>query len=140
MGRILGIDPGEKRVGLALSDPQGIIASPLGQIEFQNQEQLISQIKELCQKHQVEEIVLGYPLRTTGRKGQEAEKVEELAEVIRQKTGLKVHLWDERLTTQQAEKELLQADLSRKKRKKLRDQLSACFMLDSFLLAQKQKR
>jgi len=139
MGRILGIDPGEKRVGLALSDPQGIIASPLEQIEFQNQEQLISQIKALCQKHQVEEIVLGYPLRTSGKKGKEAERVEQLARKLGEKTGLKIHLWDERLTSQQAERELLKADLSRKKRKKLRDQLSACFLLDSFLLARKRK-
>jgi len=139
MGRILGIDPGEKRVGLALSDPQGIIASPLEQIEFQNQEQLIDKIKELCQKHQVEEIVLGYPLRTSGKKGKEAERVEQLAQKLGEKTGLKIYLWDERLTSQQAERELLKADLSRRKRKKLRDQLSACFLLDSFLLARKRK-
>ncbi len=138
MSRILGIDPGEKRVGLALSDPLGIIASPFGKIEFSSQSELISELERICKENEVSEIVIGYPVRTSGKKGKEAILAEELAVALEQKLGIKVHLWDERLTTQQAERALLEADLSRKKRKKLRDKVSASLILDSFLQARKR--
>jgi len=133
LGRILGIDLGEKRVGLAISDPSQMIASPLGKLEFRTEHQLIIDIEAVVREKEVKEIVVGYPLRTSGKKGELALFAERIAEQLKERTGLEVHLWDERMSTQGAERALLEADLSRKKRKEVRDQVSAGLILQSFL-------
>jgi len=133
LGRILGIDLGEKRVGLAISDPSQMIASPLGKLEFKTEQQLIVEIEAVVKQKEVKEIVVGYPLRTSGKKGELALFAERMASLLKNRLGLEVHLWDERMSTQGAERALLEADLSRSKRKQVRDQVSAGLILQSFL-------
>lgn len=132
-GRILAIDLGEKRIGLALSDPSGIIASPLGKIEYQNEEQLLKELEKLIKEREVAEVVIGYPIRTSGKKGKPAEKAEAFAELLRTRLGIRTYFFDERMSSQQAEQVLLSADLSRKKRREKIDQVSAGIILQAFL-------
>jgi putative Holliday junction resolvase len=132
-GRILAIDLGSKRIGLALSDPTGTIASPIGKIEFQGEENLLVEIEKLIQEKEVAEIVVGFPIRTSGQKGEQALMAERFAEKLRARLSLPVHLLDERMSTQAAEKALLESDMSRQKRKNVRDQVAASLILQSFL-------
>jgi len=132
-GRILGIDLGEKRIGLALSDPSGIIAAPIGKIEYQDDEQLIREIEKLVKESEVSELVVGNPIRGSGAKGRPAQRAEDFARILKDRLGLPVHLWDERMSTIAAEKSLLEGDLSRSKRKQIRDQVSASIILQGFL-------
>ncbi len=132
-GRILGIDLGEKRIGLALSDPAGMIASPIGKIEFRGKEQLLQELEKLIKEREVAEIVVGLPIRTSGLKGKEALKAESFAQTLKERLGLPVHLFDERMSTSAAEKAMLEGDLSRSRRKEIRDQVSASIILSGFL-------
>ena len=132
-GRILGIDLGQKRVGLALSDPMGMIASPFGKIEFKGEENLVSEIEKIVKEKQVAELVVGFPIRTSGQKGEQALAAEKFAELLKSRLNLPVHLCDERMTTCAAEKALLESDMSRGKRKEVRDQVAASLILQSFL-------
>jgi len=132
-GRILGIDLGAKRIGLALSDPAGTIASPIGKIEFRGEEHLLAEIEKLVKEKEIAEIVVGFPIRTSGQKGEQAFGAERFAEKLRARLSLPVHLLDERMSTQAAEKALLESDMSRQKRKNVRDQVAASLILQSFL-------
>jgi len=132
-GRILGIDLGEKRVGLALSDPMGMIASPLGKIEFKGAQNLVAEIGKIVRQKEVSEVVIGLPIRTSGKKGGQAVQAERFAEMLEARLGIPVHLCDERLTTSAAERALLESDMSRGKRKLVRDQVAASLILQSFL-------
>lgn len=133
MPRILGVDYGTRRIGLALSDEQAIIAMPLGAVGGGNIEKAMLQIRETCVKNDVSRIVLGFPLNMDGTSGLAANDVTEFASTLRSATGLPVETWDERLTTAIVERMLLQADTRRAKRKKVRDQLAAQVILQSFL-------
>jgi len=132
-GRILGIDLGEKRIGLALSDPQGIIASPFGKIEYRNDEQMLSEIEKLARERDVSEIVVGYPIRTSGNKGKPAQRAEAVARMLKERLKIQTHLFDERMSTRAAEQVLLSGDLSREKRREKIDQVSASLILQAFL-------
>lgn len=133
VGRILGIDWGEKRVGLALSDPMEMIASPLGKIEFKDTQTLLAELERVVREKQVAEVVIGLPIRSSGQEGAQAVEVGKLAETLKAKLGIPVHLCDERLTTAAAEKALLESDMSRGKRKQVRDQVAASLILQCFL-------
>ena len=132
-GRILGIDLGEKRIGLALSDPMGMIASPLGKIEFKGEQNLLEEIEKIVKEKEVGEVVVGYPIRTSGQKGDQAIHAEKIAGLLKDRLGIPVHLVDERMTTAAAEKSLLESDMSRGKRRQVRDQVAASLILQSFL-------
>ena len=132
-GRILGIDLGEKRIGLALSDPMGMIASPLGKLDFKGEQNLLEEIEKIVKEKEVAEVVVGYPIRTSGQKGDQAIYAEKIAELLKNRLGIPVHLVDERMTTAAAEKSLLESDMSRGKRRQVRDQVAASLILQSFL-------
>jgi len=134
----MGIDLGEKRVGIAVSDELQLTARGLGVIKRENIFTNLDPLKEMCRQHQVQEIVLGYPLKMNGQVGSAAQEAEHFKEKLQQEIGLPVHLWDERLTTRSAENVLLEADVSRHKRRKVRDKLAAVFILESFLERRKQ--
>jgi len=132
-GRVMAIDLGQKRVGIALSDPSGTIASPFGKIEFKGEQALIEEIVRLALEKGVSEVVVGYPIRSSGRKGAPAEHAEKFAALLQDRLGLPVHLMDERMSSAAAEKSLLESDLSRGRRKEVRDQVAASLILQSYL-------
>ncbi|RLA85409.1 MAG: Holliday junction resolvase RuvX [Deltaproteobacteria bacterium] len=134
--RIMGLDVGEKRIGVALSDQMGIIAQGLEVIERKGSETL-KRLREIALRYDVQEVVIGLPLRADGSLGVQAQKVMAFAEELKAVLGLPVRLWDERFSTQQAERILLQADQSRRKRRRVRDKLAAAIILQGYLEARR---
>ncbi|MFA0784685.1 Holliday junction resolvase RuvX [Fervidibacter sacchari] len=139
MARVLAVDYGEKRIGLAVSDELGITASPLMTLTRRSDDETVRQIAQLASKLRVAQIVVGLPRRTDAQEGEMERKVKAFAEKLRQKVSVPVVLFDERFTTRIAEQVLLEADLSRRKRKQVRDRLSAVILLQSFLEAQRMR-
>lgn len=131
--RILGLDYGDKRIGVALSDELGWTAQGLTVIERRDEAEALARLKELVRQHDVGEIVIGLPKNMNGSIGPRGEKCIAFAEAVRESLQLPVHLQDERLTTVAAQRTLLEADLSRKKRKKVVDQMAASFILQQYL-------
>lgn len=138
--RILGIDYGMRRLGLAWSDASHTIASPLQTVMAEGTleataKKLIQTI-EICSKQDgavIEEMILGYPLHMNGRVGLLADEVTHFAELLRSLSPIPIRLWDERLSTSQAERSLKEVHLSRKKRAKVVDIVSAAIILQSYL-------
>lgn len=133
MSRVLGIDFGEKRLGLAISDESHTLASPLTVYERTNQERDLKFLSDLVVQYQISEIVLGLPLNMDGSLSEKAQQVLEFKRVLEEHLKISVSTFDERLTTAEAERVLLQADLSRKKRKAKRDALAAVLILQGYL-------
>ncbi|HCJ78478.1 Holliday junction resolvase [Peptococcaceae bacterium SCADC1_2_3] len=139
--RIMGLDLGEKTIGVALSDPLGWTAQSIKVIkrDKNNKEREIKLLEELIQSHQVEKIVVGLPLNLNGTMGEQGRRALAFAARLRQFFKLPVDLWDERLSTVTAEKILLEADTSRKKRKQVIDKIAAAVILQGYLEALKNK-
>lgn len=133
MPRILGLDIGQKRIGLALSDKLGYTAQGLNTLARTDIDRDIEGLKEVIKEYGVEEIVVGFPVNMNGSIGPSAEKIMEFVEILKENIGLPIKKWDERLTSLQAKRVLLQADLSRKKRKKAVDKLAAQLILQGYL-------
>jgi putative Holliday junction resolvase len=131
--RILGLDLGEKRIGVALSDPLGITAQGLMVINRQEKNEDLARLIELTQQYHVQEIVIGLPRHLDGRLGEMASEVFDLKDHFWNQLHIPVHTWDERLTTVQAERVLLEADLSRRRRRQVIDKLAAVLILQAFL-------
>ncbi|HZK12342.1 MAG TPA: Holliday junction resolvase RuvX [Atribacterota bacterium] len=131
--RILGIDLGEKRIGISISDELGITAQGLPTINSINEIEDLKNIKEVINKYRVEKIVLGLPKNMNGSLGKQAQKAISFAEKLKSFFQLSVELEDERLSTSKAEKFLIEANRCRKKRKKVIDKMSAVIILQSFL-------
>jgi putative Holliday junction resolvase len=131
--RILGIDLGERRIGLAVSDSLGITAQGLKTIQIQKPEDRYTKIMEIIRENKVERLVFGLPKNMNGSLGPQARKVQEYAQKLGQLTNLPIDFEDERLSTVRAEQVLLEADQSRAKRKKSIDRLSAVIILQSYL-------
>lgn len=134
-GRILAIDYGSRRMGLAVSDPLGITAQGLETLERRNKRSDFARLEKLVREYQVREIVLGNPLRMSGEQGTQSQKVAEFAEELRRRLALPVHLWDERLTSAEANRILREAELSIQKRAQAVDRMAATLILQSFLQA-----
>ncbi len=135
--RSLGLDIGEKRIGVAISDSEGILAIPLTVIS-RNSEEVSRAVTELVKKYQIEQIIVGLPRTLKGEIGQEAEKVKDFIQQLSQKIKLPIETWDERLSTIAAERLLLEAGVKGKKRKERRDALAAAFILQGYLDAKRQ--
>jgi putative pre-16S rRNA nuclease len=132
-GRILAIDYGSRRMGLAVSDPLGITAQGLETLERKNKRADFGRLERTIREYQVKEIVLGNPLRMSGQEGTQSQKVAEFAEALRERFQLPVHLWDERLTSAEANRLLREAEVSVKKRAQAVDRMAAVLILQSFL-------
>ncbi|MGC9326035.1 MAG: Holliday junction resolvase RuvX [Candidatus Hinthialibacter sp.] len=132
-GRILALDVGKKRIGLALSDEMRITGQPYGCIDVQSNEQVLGDLAAVIEKENVSMVVLGLPKRLDGSSGDMAQDVKDLAGRLRERFSLSVKLWDERFSTHAAQRALLQGDVSRKKRKKVIDQTAAAWILQGFL-------
>lgn len=132
--KILAIDPGDKRIGLAISDPTGTLARPLTVLKHVSREKDAEKIAEIAQQEAVKLIVVGWALDSIGEVGPQARKSERLADVIRQKSTLTVKMWDESITTQRARDSRIQLGVSRKKRKGHLDDLAASILLQDYLI------
>ncbi len=132
--RVLGIDYGRRRIGLALSDEEGILASPLPTyVRGRSEERDIARLATLIARHGATAVAVGLPLNMDGSRGEMARAAEAFADRIQKKTALPVELFDERLTSSEAERVLLEANLPRRRRKELRDSLSAVLILQGHL-------
>ncbi len=131
--KYLGVDPGENRVGLAISDPEGRLAMPLSVLDEADDQAQVDAILQVAKEQAAEAIVVGMPYTLRGGVGPSAERVQAHLQLLQQSTELPVHTWDERFTSGIAEKVLLEADVSRAGRKQHLDKLAAAIMLQSFL-------
>ncbi|MCA1831539.1 MAG: Holliday junction resolvase RuvX [Actinomycetota bacterium] len=137
MARVLGIDPGTKRIGVALSDPDGLIASPHTVIEASDND--AREISRIANDNDVEEIVIGYPRRLDGSSGPAAQQAEVLADHVRAAVSIPVRLWDERLTSAQAEKDMVAHGVKRRRRRSEVDRVAAALILQSYLDARRSR-
>lgn len=139
-GRILALDVGSKTIGRAVSDPLGFTAQGLETIRRKNKRTDFEQLERTIAEYEVREIVVGYPLHMSGAAGVQSQKMQEFAEELRRRFSLPVHLWDERLTTAQANRLLREAELSIRRRAQVVDRLAAVLILQSFMEARSNSR
>ena len=130
--RLLGVDYGRSRTGLALSDPEGRLAYPVKTLTYRGLDDLAARLAESAAEHLVSGIVLGYPRHLDGRRGELADEVDTLADRLRSR-GWKVILWDERLTSWEADRLLRQVPGRKGRRKQGIDALAATVLLQSYL-------
>lgn len=131
--RILGLDVGQKTIGVAISDPLGFTAQGITTIRREKKAKDIEELKKICKEYSVESIVIGLPKNMNGSIGFAGEKIMEFSELIKDEIGLKIEFWDERLTTVAAHRAMLEADMSRGKRKKVVDKVAATYILQGYL-------
>jgi len=131
--RILGLDIGDKRIGIAVSDELGITAQPVGTLERSGTSADFDRIIETAQEYDVTHIVAGLPKRLDGSSSPQTEKVESFLSELRGRTEIPVQTWDERLTTVAAEASLLEANMRRRSRRKVIDSVAAQIMLQHYL-------
>ena len=141
--RIIGLDYGSKTVGVAISDPTGLLATPVETIKREeevNLKQTVRRIRALCEEHDVHTIVLGLPKNMNDTLGERAEKTMAFQKRLeRDLYQVEILLWDERLTTRQAEIPMLEAGMRYAKRKEVVDQMAAALILQSYLDAHRNK-
>ena len=134
--RIMGLDYGSKTVGVAVSDALLLTAQNIETICREQENKLrrtLARIQELCLEYEVEEIVLGFPKNMNNTTGDRAEKSLEFAEMLKKRTGLPVFMWDERLTTVEANRTLMESGVRRENRKEYVDKIAAVFILQGYL-------
>ena len=134
--RIMGLDYGSRTVGVAVSDALGLTAQAVETVTREEENKLrksLRRIEELVKEYQVEEIVLGFPKNMNNTIGERAEKSLQLKETLERRLGLPVIMWDERLTTVEADRTLIEAGVRRENRKKYVDMIAAVFILQGYL-------
>ncbi len=136
--RVMGLDVGEQRTGVALSDPMGWLASPLTVLRCSSRESEMEAIAELARKHNVDRVIVGYPRSLNGTVGPQAQSVDRYVEQLRTHLELPVMLWDERLSTAQAER--LVHESGRRVRRDTIDAAAAAVILQSYLDAEAMRK
>ena len=139
-GRILALDVGSKTIGRAVSDPLGITAQGLDTIRRKNKRTDFELLARTIAEYDVREIVVGYPLHMSGAASAQSLKMKDFAEELHQRFGLPVHLWDERLTSAQANRLLRETEMSIRRRAEVVDRLAAVLILQSFMEARTSGR
>jgi len=137
--RILGLDIGEKRIGVAISDALGITAQGLETVYREGKGPTTEKLRDIVDKESIGSIVVGLPLNMDGTRGAKAKEATAFADELKKETGLPVTLWDERLTTAEVERILISAGSSRAKRKKKADKLAAQLILQGYLDSKRHK-
>ena len=132
----MGLDVGTKTVGVALSDELGITAQALTVVRRQNLKQDLAQLKAIATEHEVSTVIVGLPLNMDGSEGPRAEASRAFGKLVESLLAVSIVYWDERLSTVAAQRVLLEADLSRAKRKKVVDQVAAAYILQGWLDSQ----
>ena len=131
-GRILGLDPGERRIGVALSDPLGMIASPHSVID-QREQDVATELRRLVDEEEVTRIVIGLPVSLDGREHLSAKRARQFGAVVAKATGMEPVFADERFTSRVAERALIEGNMSRAERRTTRDKVAAAVMLQGYL-------
>ncbi len=131
--RIMGLDVGDKTIGVAVSDLMGFTAQPITTVRRVSKKKDLEELVKIIKEKDVKKIVSGLPKNMNGSIGPQGEKVVKFCELLEEETGLKVEYWDERLSTVAAERSLIEGDISRQKRKKVIDMLAAVIILQGYL-------
>ncbi|HWC17796.1 MAG TPA: Holliday junction resolvase RuvX [Terriglobales bacterium] len=139
-GRVLGLDVGSRRIGVAVSDPLGITAQGVTTLHRRNRRYDTAELRKLLTQYQVREIVVGNPLRMSGEMGSQAEKMATFAAQLEQEFSIPVRLWDERLSTAEAHRLLDETAIRDARRKEVIDKMAAVLILQSFLDARSARR
>jgi putative holliday junction resolvase len=132
-GRILGLDVGARRIGIAVSDPLGITAQGLDTLQRRNKRTDLAALERVIREYSIKQIVVGLPLRMSGAEGIQSDKMQLFAEDLRKRFRLPVHLWDERLTSAEANRLLRETELSIEKRAKAVDRMAAVLILQGWM-------
>jgi putative holliday junction resolvase len=132
-GRVLGLDVGSRRIGVAVSDLLGITAQGLDTLQRRNKRHDLAALDQIIRDYSVREIVVGLPLRMSGAEGTQSDKMQLFAEELRKRFRLPVHLWDERLTSAEANRLLRETELSIEKRAKAVDRMAAILILQGWM-------
>lgn len=140
VGRILAVDPGDVRVGVAVSDAMQVVASPLDTVAAGEDDALVEDLADLAEGQGVAGVVVGYPRTLDGREGAPAARARRLADRLRDRTGLPVRLWDERFSTTEAERVMLAQDASRAERRRSIDRVAASIILQGVLESHRLRR
>ncbi len=139
MTRTLGLDLGTRTIGVAVSDPTGVIAQPLTTIRRVGKRRDLAALDALCAEHQVDRFVIGWPLQPNGRPGAMARLVERFADTLAAHTGLPVERWDERMTSKLAERALIEGGARRETRRAVVDKVAAALILQGWLDAHRSE-
>src|ERR1700688_3619834 len=139
-GRVLGLDVGSRRIGIAVSDPLGITAQGLDTLQRRNKRSDLAALEVVIRQYAVREIVVGLPLRMSGAEGIQSDKMQVFAEDLRKRFHLPVHLWDERLTSAEANRLLRETELSIEKRAKAVDRMAAILILQGWMEGKESHR
>jgi putative Holliday junction resolvase len=131
--RGLGLDVGERRIGVSLSDPEGILAMPLTVVDVRTEEEALERIAALAREHEVDRVVVGLPLSMDGSMGLQAQRVTAFADTLAERMEIPVDTWDERLSTVAAGRALTEAGVKRGKKRKRLDSAAACIILQGYL-------
>ena len=137
--RILGLDYGSNRIGVAVCDELGMTAQGLATITRKNRRQTLEEIATFIRTYNAEKIVIGYPIRLDGSEGIQCEKIDTFASILESTFSLPVIKWDETLSTKEAEEILARANVARKKRRNIVDKLAASLILQCYLDTQKRR-
>jgi putative Holliday junction resolvase len=130
---VMALDVGSKRIGVAVADPSGSFALPILVLERTNVQADVHRTVELAKEYDADELVVGDPIRLSGERGLAAEQIDRFVEHLQKKYSGQIHRVDERLTTAQAQRSLVAADVSRAKRKTIVDKMAAALILETFL-------
>lgn len=131
--RILGLDVGDRTIGVAVSDPLGFTAQGITTINRKNREYDINELIKICKEYSVEMIICGLPKNMNGTLGDQSQKVLDFCKLLEENISIPIKMWDERLTTAAANRAMLEANLSRAKRKKIVDKIAATYILQGYL-------
>lgn len=137
--RILGIDFGTKRIGLALSDPLGFTAQGLETLAVQNKQKTLEHLIKLCSDLKVDEVVVGLPINMNGSLGPKAEETKRWVEKLKSALSIPVNTWDERLTSREADRFMIEAGMSRARQKEESDRLAATLILQNYLESKRSR-
>jgi putative Holliday junction resolvase len=138
--RALGLDVGERRIGVALSDSEGILASPLLIIDGSDEQTAFREISQLCTSKEVEQIVVGLPISMDGSIGKQAQRVQAFIDGLAKVSSLPIDTWDERLSSVQANRSMIAAGTKKDKKKQLRDAIAAAIVLQGYLDRKRNER
>ena len=138
--KIMAVDYGDARTGIAVCDRTEFLASPVGTIEERDFNKLIQKVSYMAKQYEVKEIVVGLPINMNGSKGPRAEKAEIFANALNEMTDIPVNMWDERLTTVSAHNILNETNVRGKKRKSVVDTVSATLILEGYLDYRRKKK
>lgn len=131
--RLMGLDVGTKYIGVAVSDELGMIAQGRERVLRETDEKAVDRIKDIAGEYDVEKVIVGYPVNMDGSVGERARDSRDFASLIENRAGLSVELWDERLSTKEAEEAMIEGGASRRRRKDKVDKLAAQIILQGYL-------